>query len=326
MSWVIWVVGPPGGDTSAARVAADRLAAEGGPVTVLEVERLRRVLTPDTSDGTPEREIVYRALVFMAVELATAGRPVLIVATGDRRQWREQARACLERFAEVRMESPHSSTAPPELAAEQIVQLARKLAAGAPGRGDIGGGAAIWLTGLPGSGKTTLASRLAETLHGDGVPVTLLEWVALRASLFGDGCPSAADLEVGHRALALTAAHLAEAGLMVIVDATAPRRAWRRLGRAMIGRFAEVQLLCPPETCAVRERDVRWRPRRPPVSPGSITIDWPGEYEYADCPELTLDTAVRSEWTATEDLRALARRLLRGGVDGKEAPCASEIS
>ena len=153
-----------------------------------------------------------------------------------------------------------------------------------------------------------------------GVPVAILEWVALRASLFGDGCPSAPELEIGHRALALTAAYLAQAGVAVVVDATAPRRAWRRIARAMVDRFAEVRLLCPPEMCAARERDARWRPRRLPVAPACTAIEWATEYEYADCPELTIDTAARSEWTATEDLRALARRLLQAGQDHTEAP------
>ena len=51
---------------------------------------------------------------------------------------------------------------------------------------------------------------------------------------------------------------LTDAGVSVIVDATAPRRVWREAARAMIPSFAEIQLLCPTDVCLERERAVRW--------------------------------------------------------------------
>jgi hypothetical protein len=78
-----------------------------------------------------------------------------------------------------------------------------------------------------------------------------------------------------------------------------------------VATFAEVQLICPAGTCLDRERAVRWG--WPPV-PGAPDVA--PEYEYADNPELTLDTATRSEWATAEDLLRLARRLLRRRVAG----------
>jgi adenylylsulfate kinase-like enzyme len=119
-----------------------------------------------------------------------------------------------------------------------------------------------------------------------------------------------AQLELAHRVLACAAAELAAAGFVVVVDAAAPRRAWRALGRALVASFAEVQLVGPPEVCAARERLVRWRP-----SAGSHTTcmqapEWAPTYEYAVTPDLVIDTVRQNEWTATEDLLILARRLL----------------
>jgi adenylylsulfate kinase len=363
MSWAIWVTGLPGsGKTTIARAAAARLGARGVPVAVLELDEIRRVLTPVPSYSDAERDIVYRALVFMAVALTEAGVPVVIDATAHRRAWRDLARASIARFAEIQLDCslevartreqhrrpghapqdiyagagragasvpgvdvPYERSTAPELAvdsatedvataAERIAALALELESPRRPRGSDSG-IVIWITGPPGSGKTTLASRLAEALTSEGVGVKVLEWVALRVFVLGGGSCREADEDLAHRALAYTAKLLADDGLTVIVDATAPRRAWRVLARQISAAFAEVQLVCPPEVCGERERAVRWAPTLCPHQ-GGVAPDIVLEYEYSLSPELLLDTAARSEWAAAEDLLRLARRLLRRRAAG----------
>ncbi|HET7340963.1 MAG TPA: adenylyl-sulfate kinase [Methylomirabilota bacterium] len=360
MSWAIWVTGPPAsGKSTVVRATARRLAADGVPVTVLELDRLRRVLTPTPTYRPAEREVVYRSLVFMAVALTEAGRPVLIDATAHRREWRDLARASIARFAEVQIECPlevcvereraragghaprgiyaaagrpgaavpsvdvaYEAALSPELvldttavdaqtAADRVAALALSLGEQGVVTAPPRAGAVIWLTGPPGSGKTTLASRLADALEAEGVPVTILEWEALRATALPARWATAAELDVAHRALACVAMLLADAGRTVVVDATAPRRAWRQLARALPATFAEVQLVCPADVCADRERAVRWRPR--PCAEGSAVAgpESAADYEYSLSPDLIIDTATHGEWAATEALMALARRLLR---------------
>jgi adenylylsulfate kinase len=363
MSWAIWVTGLPGsGKSTLARAAAARLAESGVPVAVLELDRIRRVLTPTPTYSDAEREVVYRALVFMAVTLTEAGVPVLIDATAHRREWRDLARTSIGSFAEVQLDCPlelaqarertrtsgqaplaiyataarSGATVPgvnvpceraelPDLvvdtaaedvatAADRIAALGRMLGTPRPRRRPYGG-AVIWITGPPGSGKTTLTSRLAEALAMEGIGVTVLEWAALCTLVFGGGSGHEAADDIAHRALAYTAKLLADEGLTVLVDATAPQRAWRALAREITATFAEVQLVCPPEICQDRERAVRWG-RRPCPHHGGVALDVAPEYQYSLSPDLLLDTAARSEWAAGEDLLRLARRLLRRRATG----------
>ncbi len=216
---------------------------------------------------------------------------------------------------------PYERARAPELtidtATEDVLSAAARIAAFAPTLGlatrrpQAPGGAVVWLTGPPGSGKTTLASRLAERLAVEGVAVTILEWAALRALAMAPPWAAEREEEIAHRALAYTAKRLADTGLVVVVDATAPRRAWRALARELVGAFAEVQLVCPAETCLDRERAVRWRPHAYPHGVAAAAApDLAIEYEYSLHPDLLLDTETRSEWTAADDLVHFAHRLL----------------
>ena len=220
---------------------------------------------------------------------------------------------------------PYERALAPDLtvdtATEDVAAAAERVAALGLGLGpaaqppEAPGGVVVWITGPPGSGKTALASRLAERLVAEHVLVTVLEWAALRDLVLTGVRDPEWHEEAAHRALAYTAKLLADAGLLVVVDATAPRRAWRALARQLVHHFAEVQLVCPPAVCLDRERAVRWRLQRCAHGGGVLAPpDVAVEYEYSLNPDLVLDTETRSEWMAAEDLLVLARRLLDRAV------------
>jgi adenylylsulfate kinase len=174
---------------------------------------------------------------------------------------------------------------------------------------------AIWITGPPGSGKTTLASGAAEGVSALGLPVAILEPLP-HELLVGDRPGLPWEEDIVHRALALTAKLLTDAGIPVIIDATAPRREWRRLARELIGHFAEIQLLCPPDVCMQRERRTRWglvlsAQHRHASGPVRTAPDIVLVYEPAPDAELTLHTDSQAVWTAVAEVVALARSLHR---------------
>ncbi len=102
MAWVTWLTGLPGsGKSSVAREAASRLNDLGIRVRVLELDEIRRVVTPVPRYAAEEREILYRALAYMAWLLYREEVNVLVDATAHGRHLRDLARALIPRFAEV---------------------------------------------------------------------------------------------------------------------------------------------------------------------------------------------------------------------------------
>jgi adenylylsulfate kinase len=362
MSWAVWITGPPGsGKSVIARAAAAELQAQGQPVKRLELDEIRQYITPEPRYTDRERDVVYRALGYMAVTLVEAHTPVLIDATAHRHVWRDLVRAVVPRFAEVQLvcplavcrerertrtpghaprdiyrqagrpgatvpgvDVPYEPALAPELlidtnaqsvdeAAGRVARLAGELAVAAgtvPAAAEREPGWAIWITGRPGSGKTTLALRVTEALRQGGTPVRLLDLASVRRFLLDDRPGDDAEQDLVHRALAYTAKLLTEAGVSVIVDATAGRRAWREAARGMIPCFAEVQLLCPTEICLERERAVRWgltfEAAPGPAAPGpDIALD----YEESRRPDLAIRTDVYDPHAAAERVLVVIQRL-----------------
>ncbi len=116
----------------------------------------------------------------------------------------------------------------------------------------VSAGAVVWFTGLPASGKSTLAERVFRHLQSHGRSVALLDSDAVRAILGRDGySPDARD--AFYDTLAGLAAMLATQGLTVLVAATAPHRAHRDAARARAPRFVEVWVKTPLEECEARD-------------------------------------------------------------------------
>lgn len=175
---------------------------------------------------------------------------------------------------------------------------------------------AIWITGLPGSGKTTLARRVAGVLAARGISVKLLELDEIRQVLTPEPAYSASERELVYRALVYMAELLTEAGIPVIIDATGHRRAWRELARELIPLFAEVQLRCPLEVCMEREttRKSGLAPRGIYARAGRVGSTVPGvdlPYEESPSAELLLDTSALDLWSQVREVLYLTRRLSR---------------
>lgn len=102
MSWVVWFTGLPGcGKTTIAKEVKAKFEERGTKVKVLELDEIRRVITPNPTYTDQEREVVYASLAYMAKLLSEAGTNVIVDATANRRRYRDLARELIPSFAEV---------------------------------------------------------------------------------------------------------------------------------------------------------------------------------------------------------------------------------
>ncbi len=107
MAWAAWVTGLPGcGKTTVSRIAADILRAKGVHVIILNIDDVRKVLTPQPTYSEAERAIVYAALAYMAKLLVDEGVNVIVDATGNLRRYRDVARRLISDFVEVYVKCP----------------------------------------------------------------------------------------------------------------------------------------------------------------------------------------------------------------------------
>jgi len=112
---------------------------------------------------------------------------------------------------------------------------------------------AVWLTGLPASGKSTVARALAAELAGKGIRAALLESDAVRREIAPNAGYGDAERDAFYATVSYLAGVLVSHGVPVIVDATANRRAYRDRARKAIPRFLEVHVRCPPAVCQARD-------------------------------------------------------------------------
>lgn len=114
-------------------------------------------------------------------------------------------------------------------------------------------GFAVWVTGLPGSGKSALAKGLERELAARGLDAVRLSMDERRKSWFPEPRYDEDERRRAYELLVDEAAALAGQGRGVILDATAHRRDVRDMARARIPRFAEIHVRCDLDTAMRRE-------------------------------------------------------------------------
>jgi len=118
---------------------------------------------------------------------------------------------------------------------------------------------AIWITGLPASGKSTIVSALKPQLEGLGLTVEVLESDEVRRVITPIPTYSESERDLFYRSLAFTGQKLVAYGVTVVFDATASRRVYRDFAKSVIPRFIEVSVECPLSTCMERDRKGTYR-------------------------------------------------------------------
>ena len=165
-------------------------------------------------------------------------------------------------------------------------------------------GMVLWLTGLPASGKTTLAKEIRKRLAERGVVAELLDADELRKILTPNPDYTDRERDWFYGVLVYLAELLSKHGVAVLVAATAHRRAYRDEARRRLPRFVEIYVECHIETC--RRRD----PKGLYAAAGRGEISsLPGEqvdFEVPESPEIRVDT---SNLTPAAAAQAVMERL-----------------
>jgi adenylylsulfate kinase len=114
-------------------------------------------------------------------------------------------------------------------------------------------GWAIWITGMPGSGKTTRAKELLKRLKEKNIKVEYLRMDDIRKFLTPEKEYTEREREYAYRSMIMIGKFLTNNGINVVIDATGHRKIWRRLARKLIPNFLEVYVKCPVKICMKRE-------------------------------------------------------------------------
>jgi adenylylsulfate kinase len=149
-------------------------------------------------------------------------------------------------------------------------------------------GFVVWLTGLPGSGKTTIAKKLDPALRKLNIPVEVLDGDQIRQNLSKGLGFSREDRETHLRRVTYVAKLLSRNGVGVIAAFISPYRSTREYARKETTNFMEVYVKCSVETCARRDPKGLYKK----ASSGEITdLTGPQDlYEEPTNPDLVLDT------------------------------------
>ena len=170
---------------------------------------------------------------------------------------------------------------------------------------DVRGGT-VWLTGLSGSGKSTVASALTAQLTARGILTYTLDGDNLRHGLNGDLGFSADDRAENVRRVGEVARLFADAGVVALVPLISPYRAGRDHARALHAAaelpFVEVFVDTPIEVCEQRDPKGLYAKARAGEITGFTGIDDP--YEPPEAPELHLAAGTASAEDLAKDVLA----------------------
>ena len=164
----------------------------------------------------------------------------------------------------------------------------------------------MWLTGLPGSGKSTIASKLETVLKERGANVEILDGDEVRRNLSPDLGFSKEDRETHARRVVYVSKLLSRNGVIVLVALISPYRAFRENARKEIGNFVEVFARCPLEVCI--KRDPKGRYKKAMAGEIKDLTGLQDVYEDPISPEIVIDTdKISVDESVAEILEELTR-------------------
>jgi len=152
----------------------------------------------------------------------------------------------------------------------------------------------IWLTGLPSSGKTTLAEALHNLLKGKGMPSVMLDGDSFRRAVSADLGFSLNDRQENVRRVANVAKIINKSGVVVICSFISPTEQIREMAKKLVGEncFFEVYVNTPLGVCKERDTKGMYKKAEEGIIKSFTGIDSP--YEPPISPDLIINTARKS--------------------------------
>ena len=170
-------------------------------------------------------------------------------------------------------------------------------------------GATIWMTGLSGSGKSTVANMLAKRLRAVGARVEILDGDVVRTNLSKGLGFSKEDRDTNIRRIGFVCNLLSRNGVFAIAAAISPYKAVRDEVRAAAGDFVEVFTDCPLDTLV--ERDAKGLYKKALAGEIKNFTGVSDPYEPPESPEVRVDS---SQQTAEESTESVWQYLIGAGL------------
>src|SRR3989338_336756 len=149
-------------------------------------------------------------------------------------------------------------------------------------------GVTVWFTGLPSSGKSTLARLLERNLRKEGLKVELLDGDVVRTHLSkGLGFPRE-DRDLNVKRIGFVCHLLTRNGVIALASAVSPYRESRDSNRRMIGNFVEVYVKASAKACEARDVKGLYQKARAGEISGFTGVDDP--YEEPLHPDVVCET------------------------------------
>ncbi|HEX5125216.1 MAG TPA: adenylyl-sulfate kinase [Rhodocyclaceae bacterium] len=161
-------------------------------------------------------------------------------------------------------------------------------------------GCVIWLSGISGAGKSTIAEAIAFTLKEHDKSVFAIDGDVLRSGLSSDLSFTAADRIENMRRAAEVAQMASACGLVTVVSLISPSSAGRKMVRELIrhGRFAQVYVKTPIEVAESRDVKGLYKKARAGLIANFTGIG--SEYEIPADSEIVIDTTIVEPMTAAQ--------------------------
>ncbi|MGB4704997.1 MAG: adenylyl-sulfate kinase [Candidatus Saccharicenans sp.] len=181
-------------------------------------------------------------------------------------------------------------------------------------------GFTVWFTGLPCSGKSAVADRVAEILRAHHLKVERLDGDVVRQSLCRDLGFSREDRNENIRRVTFVAKLLTRNGVAVLTSFISPYREMREQARREIGDFIEVYVKCPLEVCM--QRDVKGMYQKALRGEIKEFTGISDPYEEPLNPELVLET---DRETLEESARRVIEYLKKSGYLGDHIKIQDQV-